>query len=56
MFYDLTLPAPPAGAETAAALVVLDPAESRRLLARAVRNCADHAYDPASQLQALLRR
>ncbi|MGE5359829.1 MAG: hypothetical protein ACM3NQ_12500 [Bacteroidales bacterium] len=35
MFYDVQLPPIPAGAATAAALVVLNPAESRRLLAKA---------------------
>jgi hypothetical protein len=35
MFYDVPLPSVPANATTAAALVVLNPAESRRLLAKA---------------------
>ncbi len=35
MFYDVTLPPVPPGAPTAAAMVVLNPSESRRLLGKA---------------------
>jgi hypothetical protein len=36
MFYEVALPQPQPGRKPAAALVILNPAESRRLLAKAV--------------------
>lgn len=40
MFYEIDIPKPKAGLKQIAALVVLNPAESRRLLAKAAVNCS----------------
>jgi hypothetical protein len=40
MFYEIDIPEPKAGTKQISALVILNPAESRRLLAKAVVRCS----------------